>query len=69
MVMLDVAPAARLVDPIAVFEKGAWFAAVRFQGDDDEAVQLKVFRDFAFDYPHQAVRSARTRAGSLGLHT
>jgi hypothetical protein len=67
MTMLDVAPAAVAVEPIAVFEKGAWFAAVRVRGDDDEAVEVKVFRDFAFDYAHQAVRAARTRAAGFHL--
>ena len=53
---------------IAVFERGAWFSAVRVRHDDD-VVELKVFRNFAFDDAHQAVRAARTKAAAFEPRT
>jgi hypothetical protein len=64
--MSIVEPVARVVDAIAVFERGAWFAAVRVrQGDEDDAGRLKVYRNFAFDDAHQAVRSARAKVAAF----
>jgi hypothetical protein len=64
MSIVDIAPVEATVDGIAVFERGAWFAAVRVRHDDD-VVQLKVFRNFAFDDAHQAVRAARAKAAAF----
>ncbi len=64
MSIVDIEPVATAVDGIAVFERGAWFAAVRVRQDDD-VIELKVFRNFAFDDAHQAVRSARVKAAAF----
>jgi hypothetical protein len=57
-----------VVDGIAVFERGAWFAAVRVRSRDDaDDGKLTVYRNFAFDDAHQAVRAARVRAAAYPL--
>ena len=63
--MSIVEPVAKVVDGVAVFERGAWFAAVRIREGDDESGKLTVFRNFAFDDAHQAVRSARLKAATF----
>ena len=63
--MSIVEPVEKVIDAIAVFERGAWFAAVRVrQGDEYESGKLTVFRNFAFDDAHQAVRAARQKAAA-----
>ena len=68
MSSVDVEPVTISVDGIAVFERGAWFSAVRVRHDDD-VVEIKVFRNFAFDDAHQAVRAARTKAAAFEPRT
>ena len=63
--MSIVEPVEKVVDGIAVFERGAWFAAVRVRhGVEDEHSELTVFRNFAFDDAHQAVRAARLKVAA-----
>lgn len=64
--MSIVEPVEKVVDAIAVFERGAWYAAVRVRaGDEDESGKLTVFRNFVFDDAHQAVRAARQKAAGF----